>query len=185
MIISPSLYPLIAALLANVAAQVLKLFNFYFRSGRWDLHQVISCGGFPSSHSSTVTALSLAIGLQEGFTSPFFAITCIFAFIVIYDAVNVRYYAGKNIQLTKQLISDIEEMQKVNFSDPIYHEKIKDVLGHKFVEAIGGILLGVIEIFSKAYISTQLSDAIVFAVLIIVLLVKPDGLLGKHVSEKV
>ena len=50
---------------------------------------------------------------------------------------------------------------------------------------IGGILLGVIEIFSKAYISTQLSDAIVFAVLIIVLLVKPDGLLGKHVSEKV
>ena len=50
---------------------------------------------------------------------------------------------------------------------------------------IGGILLGVIEIFSKAYISTELSDAIVFAVLIVVLLVKPDGLLGKHVSEKV
>ena len=50
---------------------------------------------------------------------------------------------------------------------------------------LGGILLGVIEIFAKAYISTQLSDAIVFAVLIIVLLVKPDGLLGKHVSEKV
>ena len=50
---------------------------------------------------------------------------------------------------------------------------------------IGGILLGIIEIFSKAYISTQLSDAIVFAVLIVVLIVKPDGLLGKHVSEKV
>lgn len=50
---------------------------------------------------------------------------------------------------------------------------------------LGGILLGVIEIFAKAYISTQLSDAIVFAVLIIVLLVKPDGLLGKRVSEKV
>ena len=50
---------------------------------------------------------------------------------------------------------------------------------------VGGILLGIIEIFAKAYISTQLSDAIVFAVLIIVLLVKPDGLLGKHVSEKV
>ena len=50
---------------------------------------------------------------------------------------------------------------------------------------IGGILLGVIEIFAGAYISTQLSNAIVFAVLIIVLLVKPDGLLGKHISEKV
>ncbi len=50
---------------------------------------------------------------------------------------------------------------------------------------IGGILLGIIEIFSKAYISTQLSDAVVFAVLIIVLIVKPDGLLGKHINEKV
>lgn len=50
---------------------------------------------------------------------------------------------------------------------------------------LGGILLGVIEIFSKAYISTQLADAIVFAVLIVVLLLKPAGLLGKMVSEKV
>ncbi len=50
---------------------------------------------------------------------------------------------------------------------------------------IGGLLLGVIEIFGRAYISSQLSDAIVFAVLIIVLLVKPTGLLGKPISEKV
>jgi len=50
---------------------------------------------------------------------------------------------------------------------------------------IGGILLGVIEILSKAYISSQLSDAIVFAVLIIVLLVKPTGILGKKIQEKV
>lgn len=50
---------------------------------------------------------------------------------------------------------------------------------------IGGILLGVIEILSKAYISSQLADAIVFAVLIIVLLVKPTGLLGKQIQEKV
>ena len=50
---------------------------------------------------------------------------------------------------------------------------------------IGGILLGIIEIFSKSYISTELSDAIVFAVLIIVLLVKPTGILGKKITEKV
>lgn len=50
---------------------------------------------------------------------------------------------------------------------------------------IGGILLGVIEILGRAYISSQLSDAIVFAVLIIVLLVKPTGLLGRQVHEKV
>ena len=50
---------------------------------------------------------------------------------------------------------------------------------------LGGILLGVIEIFAKAYISTQLSDAIVFGVLIVVLIVKPTGLLGKKIKEKV
>ena len=50
---------------------------------------------------------------------------------------------------------------------------------------LGGLLLGVIEIFAGAYISTQLSTAVVFGVLIVVLLVKPAGLLGKTVREKV
>ena len=49
----------------------------------------------------------------------------------------------------------------------------------------GGILLGIIENLSKAYISTQLSDAIVFLVLVVVLIVKPTGLLGKKVNVKV
>ena len=50
---------------------------------------------------------------------------------------------------------------------------------------IGGLLMGVIEIFASAYLSNQLATAVVFSVLIIVLLVKPTGLLGKKISEKV
>ena len=50
---------------------------------------------------------------------------------------------------------------------------------------IGGLLLGIIEILGRAYISSQMADALVFAVLIIVLLVKPTGLLGKQIQEKV
>jgi branched-chain amino acid transport system permease protein len=50
---------------------------------------------------------------------------------------------------------------------------------------LGGILLGIIETLSKAYISPQFSDAIVFSVLIVILLVKPAGLLGKQIQEKV
>ena len=50
---------------------------------------------------------------------------------------------------------------------------------------IGGILLGIIEILGKAYISSQMADAIVFAVLIVVLIVKPTGILGKNIQEKV
>jgi high-affinity branched-chain amino acid ABC transporter, permease protein livH len=50
---------------------------------------------------------------------------------------------------------------------------------------IGGVLLGIIEQLAKAYISSQLSDAIVFLVLIIVLVVRPTGILGKKIREKV
>ena len=50
---------------------------------------------------------------------------------------------------------------------------------------IGGLVLGIVEILSKTYISSQLSDAIVFGILVVVLLVKPTGLLGKVTQEKV
>lgn len=139
-----SIYPLAAALLANILAQVLKPIVLYLRTKKFDMQQCIACGGFPSSHSSTVVALSIAIGMSEGFDSALFAVTCVFGFIVIYDAANVRYYAGRNIQLTKQLISDLETLKGLKFSDPIYQEKIKSVLGHKYVEIIGGMLLGML-----------------------------------------
>ena len=140
--IPSSLYPLVTALLSNILAQVLKTVVYYYRTGKWDFHWGIASGGFPSSHSSTVTALSLSIGIQEGFDSAIFAVTTIFSFIVMYDACHVRYYSGKNIELTQQLVKDLREMTGLHFDDPIYQEKLKNVLGHKFVEVIGGFVVG-------------------------------------------
>ena len=142
--IPSSLYPLVTALLSNILAQVLKTVVYYYRTGKWDFHWVLASGGFPSSHSSTVTALSLSIGIQEGFDSAIFAVTTIFSFIVMYDACHVRYYSGKNIELTQQLVKDLREMTGLHFDDPIYQEKLKNVLGHKFVEVIGGFVVGLI-----------------------------------------
>lgn len=142
--IPSSLYPLVTALLSNILAQVLKTVVYYYRTGKWDFHWVIASGGFPSSHSSTVTALSLSIGIQEGFDSAIFAVTTIFSFIVMYDACHVRYYSGKNIELTQQLVKDLREMTGLHFDDPIYQEKLKNVLGHKFVEVIGGFVVGLV-----------------------------------------
>lgn len=140
--IPSSLYPLVTALLSNILAQVLKTVVYYYKTGKWDFHWVIASGGFPSSHSSTVTALSLSIGIQEGFDSAIFAVTTIFSFIVMYDACHVRYYSGKNIELTQQLVKDLREMTGLHFDDPIYQEKLKNLLGHKFVEVIGGFVVG-------------------------------------------
>ena len=139
-----SLFPLAIALLSNGIAQILKPIFLYYKTKRFDIQQCIACGGFPSSHSSTVAALTTTIGLCEGFTSTYFAICAIFSFIVIYDACNVRYYAGKNIELTKRLVDDLSDDYGLIFDDPIYRERMKTVLGHRYIEAIGGIVLGVV-----------------------------------------
>ena len=146
MTIPASLFPLVTALVCNLIAQVLKTIFYYLKSGEWDLHWVVASGGFPSSHSSTVTGLSMAIGIQEGFNSALFAVTAIFAFIVMYYACHVRYYSGKNIELTQQLIKDLKDEAKINidYDEPIYKEQLKAVLGHKFTEVIGGFIIGLL-----------------------------------------
>ncbi|MCF0246854.1 MAG: divergent PAP2 family protein [Ileibacterium sp.] len=142
--IPASLYPLLTAMIAHITAQVAKIFSHYYRTGRWSFSEVFASGGFPSSHSSTVTALTLSVGIQEGFNTALFAVTAVFAFIVMYDACHVRYYTGKNIALTQKLVQDLKDMTNLELDDPLYTEKLKTVLGHKVVEVLGGFFVGLI-----------------------------------------
>ena len=104
---------------------------------------VVVAGWLTGNESiSAAGALALSIGLQENFSSTMFATALTLAVIVIYDAANVRYYSGQNIKITQQLVKDVQETLNTEFDDPIYSVKIKDVLGHKWVEVIGGICLG-------------------------------------------
>ena len=72
-----SLFVLAAALLSNFIAQGLKPVFLYIRTGKFDIHETIACGGFPSSHTSTVVALMMAGGFIEGFSSSLFAVTAV------------------------------------------------------------------------------------------------------------
>ncbi len=124
-------------------AQLLKPVIYYFFIGhKWQPTRVKDSGGFPSSHAAMVTALALSVGMQERFSSPLFAVKLTVACIVIYDAANVRYYSGQNAKVTRQLVKDLQEDHPEDFNDPIYSIKLKDVLGHKWKEVIGGIVLG-------------------------------------------
>lgn len=137
-----TMLPFWSALIANVIAQSIKPIITYLQTNEFNAKQAFASGGFPSSHTSTVFALALAVGINEGFDSTMFSIALAFALIVMYDAVNVRYYAGKNIELTKKLIQDLSEKNIFDSENPIYDEKLKDVLGHKKIEAVGGLVLG-------------------------------------------
>lgn len=139
-----SMFPLCAAITANLTAQIAKPLFYYRINKVWNFDIIFDSGGFPSSHTSTVTALTLAIGVVEGLDSTLFAVTLIFSLIVCYDAANVRYYAGQNIQITQQLIKDIQDLTQTKLDDPIYLTKVKNVLGHKWIEIFGGIIWGVL-----------------------------------------
>ncbi len=137
-----TMYPFWSAIVAALLAQGLKPIIHYFKTGRWNLWLLKDSGGMPSSHTALVTALALSVGLREHFSSTIFAVTAAMAVIVIYDAANVRYYSGQNIKVTQQLVKDVQENLHTEFDDPIYQIKLKDVLGHRWTEVLGGLALG-------------------------------------------
>ncbi len=134
-------YPLVSFLIALLIAQGAKPFIMLLKTGEFRLKYLIASGGYPSSHSASVVALCLSIGLKDGFDSSIFALSLGIVMIVLFDAVNVRYYSGRNISLTQQLIEDLKYI--IEMKDPIYDEKFKEVLGHTKLEAITGIFLGI------------------------------------------
>lgn len=137
-------YPFFTAMIAFIVAQGSKPFFTFLFTKEWKWRLINGSGGFPSSHTATVSALALSVGLQEHFSSTLFSVTLVYAVIVAYDAMNVRYYAGQNIKITNQLIKDLQELTQLKFDDPIYMTKMKDVLGHKTIEVLGGCILGII-----------------------------------------
>ncbi len=148
MIIIPlnAIHIIFCALFAAISAQLLKPIRGYILdpNKKWNWRLAIDAGGFPSSHSAMVTALAIAVGIHEHFSSTLFAITVVLAIIVIYDAANVRYYSGQNIKVTQQLVRDLQDKYPKTFNNPIYDTKLKPILGHRWIEVLGGILWGVV-----------------------------------------
>nr|BAL53081.1 hypothetical conserved protein [uncultured Deinococcota bacterium] len=128
------------ALLANLLAQTLKLFLYYRLEGRFQWERFLETGGMPSSHSATVSALAVSVGLREGFDSPLFAVAAVFALIVMYDATGIRRAAGLHAQLLNQLVEELQKLVEKGFAQ----EPLKELLGHTYLEVLVGALLGLL-----------------------------------------
>uniref|UniRef100_A0A7C8ZFC1 Peroxidase n=1 Tax=Opuntia streptacantha TaxID=393608 RepID=A0A7C8ZFC1_OPUST len=81
LMVSPN-FPLLSSLLAISLAQFLKLFTTWYKEKRWDSQKMIGSGGMPSSHSAGVSALAVAIGIQEGTGGSAFALAVVMACVV-------------------------------------------------------------------------------------------------------
>lgn len=131
----------IAALLAWIIGQFLKFPLDHLLNKRWNWGIIFSSGGLPSSHSSLVTAVSLTIGMQEGFDSAIFALSIAIAMIVIYDAAGVRRQAGIHAERINQIMTSFFE------SGQLPEKELKEMLGHTPFEVITGVILGILVSF--------------------------------------
>jgi uncharacterized protein len=141
-------FPLWSAFAAIIFAQVVKVPIEFLATRKLEWGLVFSTGGMPSSHSAAVTALTTAIGLSEGVGSPYFAISTIFAVIVMFDATGVRRHAGEQATVLNKLVADFnrfvteakmwpEQAQKEK------EKKLKELLGHQPIEVFFGALTGI------------------------------------------
>ena len=121
-----------------VTAQVLKVIIYYILNRRLDIHYLISSGGMPSSHSSVVCTCAAAVGFIQGWSSVAFAVTVVLAFIVMYDAANVRKAAGEQAKILNYIMEHWKEMRPEFLS-----KELKELLGHTPVQVLVGAVLGI------------------------------------------
>jgi hypothetical protein len=105
---------------------------------KWKWGLVTSTGGMPSSHSATVSALALAVGLNTGFDSASFAISMVLASIVIHDAVTIRRQAGMQAVRINIIFDDLLAGHALSEKD------LKEVLGHTPFEVAAGVGVGLL-----------------------------------------
>ena len=132
-------------LLACLAAQLIKITIGMIRLRRFDFRWLIGTGGMPSTHAAGVTALSLAIGLQLGFSSPTFAVAAAFTVVTLYDAQGVRRWSGRQAQVMNRMLEDIY------FRRRIQEQRVKELMGHTPIEVLAGMGIGAITAVSLHY----------------------------------
>ncbi len=126
-------------LLAWAVAQFYKVLSSLISEKRLNIRRLWETGGMPSSHSSTVSALAASIGITYGVDSPLFAISVVFAIIVMHDAAGIRRAAGKQASALNRLGVTLSKI----FDERFDEEHLKELLGHNPIEVMTGALLGV------------------------------------------
>lgn len=128
----------VLSLASGLAAQALKVvFVLIFRRS-WQPLLMFSSGGMPSSHTSTVTTLSLLIAEREGVHSAIFSVVLIFSFYVIFEATGLRQEVGKQARMLNELMDAALAERRWP------RRRLRELVGHTWSEVGGGFLCGVV-----------------------------------------
>jgi uncharacterized protein len=128
--------PLLLALLAMSSAQAFKFVSALLVRRRVDFTRLLGTGGMPSSHSASVTALSVAVGLDQGWNSTLFGVAAFLSMVVMYDATGIRRAAGRQAQVLNRMLEDLTDYHKLQ------GERLKELLGHTPLEVLVGAAYG-------------------------------------------
>lgn len=117
--------------------QLFKVISDLVTTKKINFKRILGAGGMPSSHSAVVTTLATLIGKNEGLDTPIFAMSVIFALVVMYDAAGVRRAAGKQARLLNKIV------ETPGLSGVEVQEKLVEVLGHTPLQVIVGAGIGI------------------------------------------
>ncbi|MCD8161592.1 MAG: divergent PAP2 family protein [Clostridiales bacterium] len=120
--------------LAQVAKGVIQLVT----EGKVTLRRVLTSGGMPSSHSAMVTCCAATTGILYGFDSSMFAIACVLAIVVMYDACNVRRQSGEQAKAINLILQNWN-----NMTPELQALQLKVLLGHTPLQVFFGALIGI------------------------------------------
>src|SRR5438445_11663185 len=131
--------PLMSAFGAWFVAQLLKTLIFAYLEKQVNWRRMVETGGLPSAHAALVVGLAAGVGLNDGWQSTAFAMSLVYALVVMYDAIGIRREAGKHADLLNELllISVIKDLYK-------QRGKLKELRVHTPLEAFAGALIGVV-----------------------------------------
>lgn len=132
---------LLAAVTGWFVAQVLKTIIHLFVTKEFVAERMVGSGGMPSSHSSTVCALTTAIAFQFGVGSVEFAVAAIMSIIVMHDAMGVRRETGIQAQLLNDMMEIFSDMGRSEISA---YDKLKEFVGHSPLQVLAGAILGIL-----------------------------------------
>ncbi len=130
----------VSAVLGWMVAQILKTIIHMIVTKQFVAERMVGSGGMPSSHSATVCALAVAAGMKYGGGSFEFAISVMFAIIVMYDAMGVRRETGIQGRVLNEILEAFINMGKEISAEA----KLKELVGHTPLQVLMGAILGIV-----------------------------------------